>query len=184
MSLMILLCEAHAFPDTLQTRTPLLNLLPPKPNFYIELFLAVPDAVARTLLLTKFSILPILHPASPLTLPATPSTLILTPFILAVPFPALMFTGLNFFRRAPTLSVPAELQSWGWTSPDAWAPVVCPVMFLMLIGPVKGWEWGLGWSEEEGVVAVALLLSVVFAARVVYNLAPRASIGASKIKTA
>ena len=171
--------------DTLQTRTPLVALLPSKPNLLLELFLAIPDAIGRTLLLTKFSILPILHPTSAKVLPATPSTLILTPFILAVPFPALMFTGMNFFSSSPSLNVPAELRPWGWTSPDAWAPVVCPAMFLTLIGPVKGWEYGLGWNEEEAIVLVMIFLVMVFEMRTIYNLGSTGILGkgGKKIKT-
>ena len=134
------------------------------------------------MLLTRFSVIPLLHPPSASLipnpavpkspLPATPSTLILVPLIMAVPFASLIFTGLNLFSPVPKLTVPMELQPWGWISPDAWGAVVCPVVFLSLIGPVKGWGYGLGWKEEEAIVVVAGILWAAFTARTLYNLGP------------
>ncbi|ORX33909.1 hypothetical protein BD324DRAFT_637685 [Kockovaella imperatae] len=180
--LLLLFWTAH----TLQTRTPLIHFLPSKPSFIPELLLSVPDGIGRALLLTRFSVVPLLRPLSATSLPATPSTLILTPFILAVPFAAIAFSGLNLFSATPKLAVPAELQPWGWTSPDFWAALVCPAMFLYLIGPVKGWAWGLGWSEEAATVLIAIFITSVFIMRTVYNLGGQSSASSSskKIKTA
>ncbi|OCF45818.1 hypothetical protein I317_00306 [Kwoniella heveanensis CBS 569] len=162
----LLFCLTHI----MQTRTPFRKLLPPKPTLGLELLLSLPDAIGRTLLLTRFSILPILHPATPTALPATPSTLILTPFILAVPFASLIFSATNFFSPSPTFTTPVELRPGGWMMVDAWCPVVIPVIFLTLIGPVKGWDHGLGLGEDEAVVACMGILWACFAGRAVYNL--------------
>jgi hypothetical protein len=133
---------------------------------------AIPDAIGRTLLLTQFSILPLLSPlAGSGTLPPTPSTLILVPFILAVPAPMAIFNALNWFSPSPKLSAPAELKPGGWQIMDFWAPVLIPVVFLSLVGPVKGWPCGLGlhWSHDQAVVACMFLMSALFLARAVYN---------------
>jgi hypothetical protein len=52
---------------------------------------------------------------------------------------------------------------------DAWIPVVVPMLFLSLIGPVKGWGWGLRWYEEEAIVACMGFVSACFLGRAVYN---------------
>ncbi|WVQ83305.1 hypothetical protein IAT38_005444 [Cryptococcus sp. DSM 104549] len=152
-----------------QTRTPLRRLLPDKPTLALELLLSIPDAIGRTLLLTRFSVLPILHPSSPSTLPATPSTLVLVPFILAVPFASIIFSATSFFSPKPKLDTPVELKPGGWMMVDAWAPVVVPAVFLSLIGPVEGWGVGLGVGEDEAVVLCMAGLIVVFMLRAVYN---------------
>ncbi|ODO08691.1 hypothetical protein L198_00424 [Cryptococcus wingfieldii CBS 7118] len=153
----------------LQTRTPFIHLLPSKPSFLLEILLATPDAIGRTLLLTRFSVLPLLASTSPKALPPTPASLLLVPFILAVPFASLIFSATSFFTPTPHLSTPDELKPWGWLMVDAWAPVVVPAVFLSLIGPVQGWEFGLRWAEYEAVVVCMVGLSVVFALRAVYN---------------
>lgn len=139
----------------------------------MELALAPLDAIGRTLLLTRFSIVPLLHaPEGAKVLPATPSTLVLVPFILAVPFAAIMFSGTNFFSSQLALQTPNELKPWGWTMVDVWIAVVVPVLFLSLIGPVKGWPWGLGThvSEDGAIVVCAIVAIVAFVGRTVYNL--------------
>jgi hypothetical protein len=155
------------------TRTPLRALVPAKPNFLMELALAPLDAIGRTLLLTRFSIVPLLHPqAGAKVLPATPSTLLLVPFILAVPFAALVFSGTNWFAPQMELTTPNELKPGGWMAVDAWIAVVIPVLFLSLIGPVEGWPWGLGTrlSEDAAVVVCAVVAITAFVGRTVYNL--------------
>jgi hypothetical protein len=117
-----------------------------------------------------------------LALPATPSTLILVPFILAVPFSALIFTGTNFFAPQLALQTPMELQDWGWTALDAWLPVVLPAVFCTLIGPVHGWPWGLGVSEDAAVVLCGLFAIACFVGRTWWNLAPRKKVKAKKGK--
>lgn len=52
---------------------------------------------------------------------------------------------------------------------DAWVPVVIPVLFLSLIGPVPGWAYGFGWDEGEAVVACMIVCSGVFLGRAIYN---------------
>jgi hypothetical protein len=53
---------------------------------------------------------------------------------------------------------------------DTWLPVVVPVLFLSLLGPVQhGWPYGLGWSEDEAVVACIAFTIVAFVGRAVYN---------------
>lgn len=136
----------------------------------------MPDAIGRTLLLTRFSVVPLLNPGSSwLALPATPSTLLLVPFILAVPFAALAFTGANLFAPAPALATPAELQPWGWTAVDAWLPLVLPALFLALVGPADGWPWALGTrlSEDAAIVVCTALTIALFVARAVYNFGPQ-----------
>jgi hypothetical protein len=141
----------------------------------MELLLSIPDAIGRTLLLTRFSVIPLLHPVNPRCLPATPSTFLLVPFILAVPFAALIFTGTNFFAPAVALTTPSELRPWGWTALDAWIPIALPTLFLFLIGPVPGWPWGFGThlSEDAGIVVCAVVASVCFLSRTWWNLAPK-----------
>lgn len=139
----------------------------------MELALAPIDAIGRTLLLTRFSIVPLLHPAEGAkVLPATPSSLILVPFILAVPFAAFVFSGTNFFSSQMELRTPNELKPNGWMAVDAWIAVVVPVLFLMLVGPVKGWPWGLGteMSEDAAIVICALVTIGAFVGRTLYNL--------------
>nr|XP_031860573.1 uncharacterized protein CI109_003904 [Kwoniella shandongensis]KAA5527645.1 hypothetical protein CI109_003904 [Kwoniella shandongensis] len=163
----LLFCLTHV----IQTRTPFRRLLPAKPTLATELFLSLPDAIGRTLLLTKFSVSSVLHPTSPNTLPATPTTLLLVPFILAVPFASLIFSTFNFFSPSPRLTTPAELQPGGWMLVDAWAPLVIPALFLSLIGPVQGWNFGmgLGVSEDEAVVICMGVVWAIFTLRAVYN---------------
>ncbi|BEI92579.1 uncharacterized protein CcaverHIS019_0502070 [Cutaneotrichosporon cavernicola] len=155
------------------TRTPLRVLVPAKPNLLMELVFAPLDAIGRTLLLTRFSIIPLLHPPAGTTvLPATPSTLVLVPFILAVPFAALVFSGTNWFAPQMELSTPNELKPGGWMAVDAWIAIVVPVLFLSLIGPVEGWPFGLGMqlSEDAAIVVCAVVAIVSFVGRTVYNL--------------
>ncbi|KIR68776.1 hypothetical protein I314_01201 [Cryptococcus bacillisporus CA1873] len=153
----------------IQTRTPIRRMLPAKPSLALELLLALPDAIGRTLLLTRFSVLPLLHSSSFNTLPPTPSSLILVPFILAVPFASLIFSATSFFSPRPHLSTPMELQPGGWMMVDAWAPVLIPAVFLTLIGPVEGWDFGMGWGEDESVIVCMIGLTIIFALRAVYN---------------
>lgn len=151
-------------------------MLPEKPLFLMELVLAVPDAIGRALLLTRFTVVPLLHPAEGAkVLPATPSTLLLVPFIVTVPFAVIVFSGTNFFSHAITLQTPNELLPWGWTALDAWLPLVLPTLFLTLIGPVKGWPWGFGtdFSEETAIVICTFVAIVAFVSRCVYNLGPK-----------
>jgi hypothetical protein len=154
--------------DIVQTRTPLRQLLPSRPSLAVELPLAIPDAIGRALLLTRFSIVPLLHAPKP-TLPLTPTSLVLTPFILAVPFASIIFSATSFFSPTPKLDTPAELKPWGWTAVDSWLPLVVPALFLSLIGPVNGWPTGLGWSEDAGVIGSVIFTIVAFVARAIYN---------------
>ncbi len=161
-------------PDAIQTRTRLRAFLPPRSILGLELILSLPDAIGRTLLLTKLSILPLLSTSSgSLPIPPTTSSLLLVPFILAVPFPSMIFTGTSFFSSTPKLSTPAELRPWGWTAADVWCPIFIPALFLTLMGPVKGWERGIGIGEDEAVVICMLVLWGIFAGRAVYNLGYR-----------
>jgi len=52
---------------------------------------------------------------------------------------------------------------------DAWCPVMIPALFLSLIGPVKGWDFGLGMDEGESVTVCMIVLWGIFAGRAVYN---------------
>jgi len=151
--------------DVLQTRTPLRRLLPAKPSLGLELLLALPDAIGRTLLVTRFSVLPLLHPKpGAVTLQPTASSLIL------VPFTSISFSTFNLFSPSPKFDTPTELKAGGWAFADTWIPLVVPALFVTLIGPVQGWEYGLGWSEDEAFVLCALFTWGVFTARTVYNL--------------
>lgn len=157
--------------DVLQTRTPLRSLLPAKPSLGLELLLALPDAINRTLLVTRFSVLPLLHPTpGAATLKPTPSSLLLVPFILAVPFASISFSTFNLFSPSPKFDTPGELKPGGWALADTWIPLVVPALFLTLIGPVQGWEYGLGWTENEAFALCTLFTWAVFTARTVYNL--------------
>lgn len=160
--------------DILLTRTRLREYLPRRPNLLLELAVSPFDAVGRMLLLTR-PILALLRPPAEgffAHLPPTPSTLVLVPFILAAPGGALAFSGLNMFG---TLSVqaPAELKPWGWTAVDAWLPVLVPVLFLSLIGPVKGWPAGAGVSEDAASVVCALFIWACFVGRALINMRPQ-----------
>lgn len=156
--------------DMIQTRTPLRRFIPHGPSLALELLLAIPDAIGRTLLLTRFTVLPLLHPKSGIpTLPPTPTTLILIPFIIASPFAALAFSGLNLFSADPTLSIPLELRPKGWMMVDAWLPLAIPALFCSLIGPVEGWTFGLGCDEDEAVIVCLVVVLVSFIGRAVYN---------------
>lgn len=171
--------ELGLISDILLTRTRLRALLPRTPSYAFELLATLPDAIGRTLLLTQFSVVPLLHPAPGSIfskLPATPSTLLLVPFILAVPFASLAFSGLNMFGEL-RVQTPAELRPWGWTAADAWLPLVIPALFLSLIGPVKGWPIGLGThlSEPAAIVVCVAVVSAVFLTRTVLNLRPRSA---------
>ena len=135
----------------------------------MELFLSLPDAIGRTLLLTKFSILPLIHSKTS-TLPKTPVSLLLTPFILAVPFASLAFSTFNLFSPSPRFETPLELKSGGWAYADTWLPVIVPLFFLGLIGPVEGWKIGLGWSEEEAIVICAAFVWATFVGKAIYNM--------------
>lgn len=110
-------------------------------------------------------------------LPPTPSTLVLVPFILAAPGGAVAFSGLNMFGTL-CVQTPAELQPWGWTAADAWLPVVVSVLFLSLMGPVKGWPAGMGLSEDAASVLCAVFIWVCFVGRAVVSMRP------PKMKTA
>ncbi|ORY30360.1 hypothetical protein BCR39DRAFT_587910 [Naematelia encephala] len=166
--LALFFCTSH----TLLTRTPLRKVLPSRPKLAVELPLAIPDAIGRVFLLTRFSLIPLLHPsATTLSLPATPTTLILVPVILAVPSASIIFTATNWFSPKPHLSTPLELRPGGWAYVDTWAPLAVPLLFLSLVAPVKGWPWGFGTRlDEQSAEAVCVLfLSAVFAARAIYN---------------
>lgn len=63
-----------------------------------------------------------------------------------------------------------ELRKGGWLYADSWLPVVVPLLFLSLIGPVEGWEFGLGWSEEEAFVICTAFVWATFAGKTVYNM--------------
>lgn len=101
-------------------------------------------------------------------LPPTPSTLVLVPLILAAPGAAVAFSGLNMFG-ALSVQAPAELRPWGWAAADSWLPVLVPVLFLSLIGPVKGWPAGAGISEDAASVVCALFIWVCFVGRALLN---------------
>lgn len=164
------------------TRTRLRACLPSRPNLLLELAVSPLDAIGRMLLLTR-PILALLSPPSTQTffarLPPTPSTLILVPFILAAPGAVVAFTGLNLFGTI-SVQTPAELLPWGWTAADAWLPVLVPVLFLSLIGPVKGWPAGVGLSEDAASVVCALFIWVCFVGRSLLSL--RSSPQAKPIK--
>ena len=163
--------DARSLVDVLQTRTPLRRLLPAKPSLGLELLFALPDAINRTLLITRFSVLPLLHPTpGATTLKPTASSLILVPFILAVPFASISFSTFNLFSPSPKFDTPMELKAGGWAFADTWIPLVVPALFVTLIGPVQGWEYGLGWSEDEAFALCALFTWAVFTARTVYNM--------------
>ena len=172
--------------DVVQTRTPLLSLLPKGPSLKLELPLAIPDAIGRSLLLTKFSILPLLRPTAVTpSLPANPASLLLVPFILTVPFASIVFSTLNFFAPEMHLTTPLELRPGGWMFADSFVPVVIPLVFLGLIGPVQGWGMGLGVGEDEAVLICAGLTALIFVGRAVYNFGHEAQAGGKrKIKTA
>ncbi|KAL7420040.1 hypothetical protein Q5752_005005 [Cryptotrichosporon argae] len=158
-----------------QTRTPLRALLPAAPSLALELVLAVPDAIGRSLLLTRVTVVPLLHPSSlsptsPLRgLPPTPASLLAVPFISAVPFAALAFTGLHLFAPAPRVDTPAELRPGGWRAADVWIAVVVPALFLVLVGPVDGWPWGASVDEDDAFVLCAAFTSAVFLGRAYWN---------------
>ena len=85
------------------------------------------------------------------------------------------------------LSTPLELRPGGWLFADSFVPVVIPLVFLTLIGPVQGWGMGLGVGEDEAVLACAALTSLIFLGRAVYNFGHEAQTfgaGKRKIKTA
>lgn len=169
--------------DLVLSRTPIHQLLPAKPVFLMELILSIPDAINRALLLTRFTVVPLLHPVEGAkVLPATPSTLLLVPFIITVPAAVFVFTATDFFSSSITLQTPAELLPWGWTALDAWLPLVLPALFLSLIGPVPGWPWGLGteYSEATAIVICAFVAIVTFVSRCVYNLGPKSTSKAGK----
>lgn len=134
--------------------------------------------------------LPLLH-ASSSVLPKTPTTLLLTPFIVAVPFASIAFSTFNLFSPEPKFQTPLELREYGWAYADTWLPVVVPVLLLSLIGPVEGWSFGWGWSEEEALVLCTAFVWIVFAGKAVYHLGNRREqwlemfrISGKKIKTA
>ena len=134
--------------------------------------------------------LPLLH-ASSSVLPKTPTTLLLTPFIVAVPFASIAFSTFNLFSPEPKFQTPLELREYGWAYADTWLPVVVPVLLLNLIGPVEGWSFGWGWSEEEALVLCTAFVWIVFAGKAVYHLGNRREqwlemfrISGKKIKTA
>lgn len=91
------------------------------------------------------------------------------PVILAVPFASLVFTTLNLFAPEPHLTTPLELRPGGWMFADSFVPFIIPALFLLLIGPVQGWSFGLGVGEDEAVVICAIVTSVIFLGRAVYN---------------
>ncbi|WWC59550.1 uncharacterized protein I303_102106 [Kwoniella dejecticola CBS 10117] len=163
----LLFCAVHV----IQSRTPFAQLLPKKPSLPFELFMAIPDAIGRTLLLTRFSVIPLLYPAAttPKPLPATPASLVLVPFILAVPFASIAFSTFNFFQSTLSLTTPVELKPKGWMLVDTWCPLLISPLFLTLIGPVEGWNTGLGWTENESVVACMVVLWACFTGRAIYN---------------
>ncbi|KAK6903645.1 hypothetical protein L486_03216 [Kwoniella mangroviensis CBS 10435] len=166
-NIVVLFCAIHI----LQTRTPFIHLLPTRPSLPLELLLAIPDAIGRTLLLTRFSIIPLLYPSSPSvkTLPATSISLVLVPFILAVPFASIAFSTFNFFSPTLKLTTPVELKSQGWMLVDTWCPLLISPLFLTLIGPVEGWNIGSGWGEHESVICCMVVLWACFTGRAVYN---------------
>lgn len=52
---------------------------------------------------------------------------------------------------------------------DSFVPVLIPLVFLGLIGPVQGWDMGLGVAEDEAVLMCAGLTAAIFVGRAVYN---------------
>ncbi|WWC86819.1 uncharacterized protein L201_001698 [Kwoniella dendrophila CBS 6074] len=164
----LLFCGVHA----IQTRTPLSRLLPSKPSLPLELLLAIPDAIGRTLLLTRFSVIPLLYPTNTTVtrgIPITPTSLIMVPFLLAVPFASIAFSTFNFFQPKLNLTTPVELKSKGWMLVDTWCPLLISPAFLTLIGPVEGWNFGLGLKENEGVIISMIVLWLCFTGRAIYN---------------
>jgi hypothetical protein len=159
--------------DIAQTRTPFLRrLIPSCPTLGRELVLSIPDAIGRALLLTRFSVLPLINQSlTSFPLPATPTSLLLVPFILTAPFATLAFSGVNIFASSQlALTTPAELEPQGWKLVDAWLPLAVPALFCSLIGPVSGWDAGLGWSDDAAVVACVCFVLAAFMGRTVYTL--------------
>jgi hypothetical protein len=52
---------------------------------------------------------------------------------------------------------------------DSFVPVLIPLAFLTLIGPVQGWGMGLGVEEDEAVLICMGLTIAIFCGRAVYN---------------
>ena len=156
--------------DALQTRTPLRQLLPSKPSLGLELALAIPDAIGRALLLTKFSVLPLIRPtALTPSIPPTPASLLIVPVIMTVPFASIVFSTINLFSPEPHFTTPLELRPGGWLFADTFVPLIIPALFLSLIGPVQGWDFGLGVGEDEAAIICAAVTSLIFLGRAVYN---------------
>lgn len=160
--------------DALQTRTPLRALLPARPSLALELALAVPDAIGRSLLLTKFSLLPLIRPtALTPSIPPTPASLLIVPIIMTVPFASLVFSTINLFSPDVHLTTPLELRPGGWLYADSFVPLIIPALFLSLIGPVQGWAFGLEVGEDEAAIICAAVTSLIFLGRAVYNFGHR-----------
>lgn len=113
----------------------------------VELFLSVPDAINRCLLVTRFS-----------RIDGTPTLRLLAPIINAVPFAAISFGGFNFFTDMKW-TAPAEVQPWGWAMVDTWIPLVS---LLYQYAPVT-------WNEKEALGGCIVLTVLVFIARALYN---------------
>lgn len=133
--------------------------------------MAVPDAVGRALVLTQFSVVPLLQPPANVLspIPPTPASLILVPVILTVPFAALIFNATGFFSPKLTLQTPAELKPDGWKIMDLWIPFVTPALFLCLIGPVPGWDFGFGLAREPAIAICVIFVVTCFVSRAIYN---------------
>lgn len=132
--------------------------------------MAIPDAIGRALLLTKFSVLPLLRPtALTPSIPPTAASLLVVPVIMAVPFASMVFSTLNLFAPEPHLTTPLELRPGGWLFADTFLPFTIPALFLSLIGPVQGWNFGLNVGEDEAAIICAVVTSAVFIVRAVYN---------------
>jgi len=89
------------------------------------------------------------------------------------------------------LTTPLELGPGGWMYADSFVPVLIPLLFLGLIGPVQGWGMGLGVGEDEAVLICAGLTTAIFMGRAVYNFGHKGEqwaqllgAGKRKIKTA
>lgn len=111
----------------------------------IELFLSIPDAINRCLLVTRFS-----------RVDGPPTLRLLVPFINAVPFAAISFGGFSFFTDM-TWTAPVEVQPWGWAMVDTWIPLVS---LLYQYAP---------WDEKDALGMCIVLTVLVFISRALYK---------------
>ena len=182
--------------DYLISRTSLHRLVPRKPLLSHELPLSLHDSLGRALVLTTFSFDLIRSHKDPL-ISTNPYLMVLSSWIMVVPSASAAF-AFGLFEKEWHFSTPGEMKLDGWKAVDFWAPPVIAWLYgalthahpvFLLPGAILGSVVpGLGltkssnpgehlqttvtfapWDKLDARAFCAVVLTVLFALRAVYN---------------